>query len=357
MKVAAGLAAALATMAFSAAADVTVMSWGGEYGRAQTKAHVIPFASRTGIPTRMVDSDNLALSIRAMVEVGNVTVNVASVEYSDAIRLCRDGLLEPIDFTDLPPGNDGTPATEDFLDGAVTDCGVSTDIWSTVFAFNYLMLPGTVPSTAADFFDLDKFPGRRGLRRDPKSVLEFALLADGVSPSEVYEVLNSPSGVDRAFEKLDTIKAETIFWETGGQPAQLLEAGEVVMTTAYNPRMFVAVVVDRKPFRIVWDGQIWENDMYVVPKGAPNKDQAIEFIAYATSTEGLRAQTQQIPFGPSRRSSMADELIYKDGRTVMAPLLPTYPENLANGLASNVVFWVAKEAELNERFNTWLATN
>ena len=129
------------------------------------------------------------------------------------------------------------------------------------------------------------------------------------------------------------------------------------MSTAYNGRMFNAAVGEGKPFQIVWDGQLYENEMYVVPKGAPNKDQAMQFIAYATSTEGLRAQAQQISYGPARKSSMLEELIYKDGVTVMAPNLPTAPENLANALESNFEFWVDKEGELNERFNAWLATN
>ena len=146
------------------------------------------------------------------------------------------------------------------------------------------------PTTAADFFDLTKFPGKRGLKKGAKAVLEFALLADGVPAAEVYAVLATPEGVDRAFAKLDTIKAETVWWEAGAQPPQLLADGEVAMTTAYNGRIFAAAVGEGKPFQIVWDGQIYENESYVVPKGAPNKDLALEFIKYATSTEGLRAQ-------------------------------------------------------------------
>jgi putative spermidine/putrescine transport system substrate-binding protein len=110
-----------------------------------------------------------------------------------------------------------------------------------------------------------------------------------------------------------------------------------------------------KPFQIVWDGQVYENEMFVVPKGAPNLADAMEFIAFATSTEGLRASAQQISYGPARKSSMAEEIIYKDGKTVMAPHLPTAPENLTNALLSSSDFWVDHDAELNERFQAWLA--
>jgi len=345
-------------MAFAANADVTVLSWGGAYGGAQTEAHLKPFTAKTGIKTTMVDSDNPATPIKAMVEAGNVTIDVASVEYADAIRLCDEGLLEPINVADLPAGADGTAAADDFLAGAVTDCGVSTDIWATIFAYDTTKFAAdAAPKTAADFFDLEKFPGKRGIRKGAKAVLEFALMADGVAPADVYAMLGTPEGLDRAFAKLDTVKSEVVWWEAGAQPPQLLADGEVVMTTAYNGRIFNAAIGEGKPFQIVWDGQSYENEMYVMPKGAPNKDQALEFIKYATSTEGLRAQAQYISYGPARKSSMKEELIFKDGKTVMGPHLPTAPENLKNALESSFTFWVDKDAELNERFNAWLAAS
>ena len=349
------LSTALTVVGFAAQADITVLGWGGAYGAAQTEAHLKPYTAATGVNTTMVDSDNPATPIKAMVEANNVTIDVASVEYADAIRLCDEGLLEPIDMAMLPAGSDGTPAADDFLAGAVTDCGVSTDIWATVFAYDTSKL-AEGPTTVADFFDLAKFPGKRGLHKGAKAVLEFALMGDGVAPADVYAVLGTPEGVDRAFAKLDTIKSEVVWWEAGSQAPQLLADGEVVMTSAYNGRIFNAVDVEGKPFQIVWDGQLYENEMYVVPKGSPNKDEAMKFIAYATSTEGLRAQAQQISYGPARKSAMKEELIFKDGKTVMGPHLPTAPENLTNALESSFEFWVDRDSELNERFNAWLAS-
>ena len=349
------LTTALVSFGFAANADVTVMSWGGAYGAAQTEGHVKPWAAATGNATVMVDSENPAPAIKAMVEAGNVTVDVASVEYADAIRLCDEGLLEPIDAASLPAGADGTPAADDFFPGAVTECGVSTDIWSNVYAYDTTKFPEG-PKTAADFFDLEKFPGKRGLKKGAKAVLEFALLGDGVPAADVYKVLSTPEGVDRAFAKLDTIKAETVWWEAGAQAPQLLADGEVAMTTAYNGRIFAAAVGEGKPFQIVWDGQIYENESYVVPKGAPNKDLAMEFIKYATSTEGLRAQASNISYGPPRKSANIDPIIYAgDGKTEMGPHLPTNPANLTNALLTSSEFWVDRDAELNERFQAWLA--
>lgn len=351
------LSTALTCVAFAANADVTVMSWGGAYGAAQTEAHLKPFTAKTGIKTTMVDSDNPATPIKAMVEANNVTVDVASLETADAIRLCDEGLLEPIDHSTLAPGADGTPATEDFMSGALTECGVATDFWTNVFAYDDSKFPDAKPTTAADFFDTTKFPGKRGLKKGAKAVLELALMGDGVPATEVYSILSTPEGLDRAFAKLDTIKKDVVWWEAGAQAPQLLADGEVVMTTAYNGRIFNAAMDEGRPFKIVWDGQIYESELYVIPKGAPNKDEAMEFIKFATTTEGLAEQAKYISYGPTRKSSNAVEIIYKDGKTVMTPHLPTSPDNMKNALETSADFWVDKDAELNERFNAWLASN
>ncbi len=352
------LSTALAGMASLAHADVTVMSWGGSYGAAQTEAHLKPFTAATGIATTMLDSDNPATPVKAMVEANNVTMDVVSVEYADAIRLCDEGLLEPLDPAILPAGSDGTVATEDFLPGAITECAVSTDIWATVFAYDTTKFAeGAAPTTAADFFDLEKFPGKRGVRKGAKAVLEFALMADGVPAAEVYATLSTPEGLDRAFAKLDSIKDSIVWWEAGAQPPQLLADGEVVMTTAYNGRIFNAAMTEGKPFQIVWDAQSYENEMYAIPKGAPNMEEAKQFIAFATSTDGLREQAKYISYGPARKSAFLEPLIFSDGKTDMAAHLPTAPANMGKALESSFEFWVDKDVELGERFNAWLAAN
>lgn len=340
-------------LASSANADVTFLSWGGSFGEAQAAAHLRPFAAETGIKSQMVDADNPATLVKAMVEAGNVTANVVSVEYGDAVRLCDEGYLEPIDISILPAGTDGTPAQDDFIPGAVTECGVSDAVWANIFAYDESRLPEG-PTKAADFFDLEKFPGKRGLLKGAKGNLELALMADGVPTAEVYDVLGTPEGVDRAFAKLDTIKDQVVWWSAGAQAPQLLADGEVVMTTAYNGRIFSAAISENKPFKIVWDGQVYENDMYVIPKGAPDLEDAKKFIAFSTSTDGLRALSQNISYGPARKSSMKEPLVFNDGKTEMASHLPTAPENMANALESSTDFWVDHGSELSERFNAWL---
>jgi putative spermidine/putrescine transport system substrate-binding protein len=352
-------ATALAALATAAGAqEITVMGWGGAYTQSQIEAYHKPFAAQTGVTVNSVDADNPATPIKAQVEAGNVTVDVASVEIADAVRLCDEGLVEVIDPAILPPAPDGTPATEDFIEGTLTECMVPTDVFATVIAYDTTKFPNGGPTTIADFFDTEAFPGKRGIKKGAKTTLEMALMADGVPAAEVYDLLETEEGVARAFAKLDTIKDDAVWWEAGAQPPQLLADGEVTMTMAWNGRIFNAAVGEGKPFNVMWDGQVFEWEGWVIPKGAPNMESALEFVKFSTSTEPLANAAEWISYGPPRKSSAPLVGVFQgDGKTEMAPHLPTSPENQTNALASDLGFWADRDTELNERFNAWLAAN
>lgn len=349
----AGVAAvALAALGYAGTASaetLTIVSWGGAYTKSQVEAYHKPWIAKTGDTINSEDYNGGLAEVRAQVEAGNVTWDLIDVELSDAVRGCDEGILEPLPVEDLPASPDGTPAAEDFIAGTLHECAVGLIVWSTVYAYDTTKFE-TGPTTVADFFDLEKFPGKRGMRKTPKANLEFALLADGVPSGEVYDLLATPEGVERAFAKLDTIKDDTIWWEAGAQPPQLLADGEVVMTTAYNGRLFNAIVNEKKPFEIVWDGQVWDIDLWVMPRGAPNKERAWEFIKFSSDTQRLADQAKYISYGPVRKSSF-DEV-----QPEMQPHMPTAPANFENPLQNDFEFWADYGDELNERFNAWLAS-
>lgn len=339
------------------AADLIVVSWGGAYTKSQIEAYHKPWMAKTGKTIVSEDYNGGIAEIKAQVESGNVTWDVVDVEFSDAIRACDEGLLEYIDHSMLPPAPDGTPATTDFLSGALQDCAVANIVWSSVYVYDSSKIRNwNRPKTMADFFDTDAFPGKRGMRKNPKVTLEFALIADGVPTSEVYDVLGTEQGVARAFAKLDTIKDDIVWWEAGAQPPQLLADGEVIFTTAYNGRIFNAVAAEDQTFEMVWDGQIYDFDLWVIPKGSKNKKAALDFVAFSTATEQLAKQASWIPYGPARTSSVPMVGTYHDNPDIqMAVHMPSAPVNAKNALRNDFEFWADNADELNERFNSWLA--
>ena len=357
LRIAALISMAALLMAQTSTADeaITVVSWGGSYARACVKGYHERFTEETGIAINLEDYNGGLAQIRAQVDVGNVYWDVVDLEIPDMVRGCDEGLLEVIEIDSLAPGPDGTPAAEDFAPETVTDCGPATIFYSTVYAYNEKNIPGEKPATMADFFDLEKFPGRRGMRRSPLVNLEFALIADGVRLDSIYATLDTPEGVDRAFRKLDTIKEHIVWWEAGAQPPQMLADGEVVMSTAYNGRIFNAQVLEDQPFVIVWDGQVLDFGGLAIVAGTPKLEAARRFVAFASTARSIADVGRYIAYSPTRRSAVPMISTHAEKGVDMIPHMPTSPQNSSRALHNDWEWWSDHGDEMNERFSTWLA--
>ena len=345
----------LSTCCHAAAESLTVVSWGGAYEQATRKAVLEPFAAESGVDVLVEVYNGGLAQVRAQVETGNVHWDLVDLEMADVVLGCDEGLLELVKTGDLPPAADGRPTREDFLPGTITDCGGAFVIYSTVYAYNTESFPNDRPTTIADLFDTRRFPGRRGMRRVAQSNLEFALMADGVPISKVYATLGTAAGMARAFRKLDTIKDDIVWWETGAQPPQMLADREVVMSTAYNGRIFDAIVTEKQSFVIVWDGQMLDTTGWAIVAGTRNPDAARRFLSYASRPEKQSALSRYISYSPGRLSGAA--LIDRHLATGMdmQPQVPTSAQNMVRALPINSEWWSDHADEVNERFSAWLA--
>ena len=340
--------------ALSSAESVTVVSWGGSYARACEEAYLKSFAAEAGIEVLLEDYNGGLSEVRSQVEAGSVHWDIVDIQFPDLIRGCDEGLFETLDTASLAPGADGSSAEDDFYPDLISRCGVAMLFFSTVVAYNHERTTGEVPRTIQDFFDLDGFPGRRGMRRTPLANLEFALLADGVPASEVYAVLDTEDGVDRAFRKLDTIKDHVVWWDAGAQPPQMLADGELVMSTAYNGRIFNAQVLENQPFTIVWHGQVLEISNLAIVAGSRNLDAARQLVAYASQPSSMAAISRYIAYSPSRRSAQGLVSTHLATGVDMGPHMPNSPENTKLALRSDWQWWADNGDEMNERFGAWL---
>ena len=217
------LAGALVLAAQGASAqDLTVTSFGGAYGAAQKEHMIDPYVESSGTNILFEDYGGGVAEMKAQSESGNIQWDVVDIEVIDLERACSEGYVAVIDHSILPPGDDGTPASEDFIPEALHECGVGNIVWSIIFAHADDAYPDGGPTTIADFFDTEAFPGKRGLRKRPQVNLEWALLADGVAPEEVYETLATEEGQQRAFDKLATIKDDIVWYDSWSQAPVLL---------------------------------------------------------------------------------------------------------------------------------------
>lgn len=333
-------AALVASLPVLAQNQLTVVNFGGANGAAQKKAYVEPFEKSTGTKIVSVEYNGEQAKIKAMVETKKVTWDVVEVESPDVARGCDEGLFEKIDWAKV--GNKA-----DFQPAAVTECGVGAFVWSTVMAYNGDKLK-TGPATWADFWDVKKFPGKRAMRKGARYNLEFALMADGVKSADVYKLLASKDGADRAFKKLTELKPNIQWWEAGAQPPQFLVAGDVVMATAFNGRIDAAQR-EGKNLKISWTGGIYDLDYWVIPKGAPNKELSMKYIALASSADAQAEYARNISYGPTNNKALAK----LDAK--VQSLLPTSPANAKDALQFNVKFWADQGEELEKRFASWAA--
>jgi putative spermidine/putrescine transport system substrate-binding protein len=337
---------------------LTVVSWGGAYTASQNRAYHEPYMAENPHVTIINDdgSANALAGLRAQAQAGNVTWDLVDMLPSDAQLACDEGILLEIDHDEvLAAAPDGTPPTEDFLPGSLGDCFIPQIVYSTVLTFRTDAFPeDNQPDSIEALFDLENFPGRRALQDRPAANLEWALYADGVGVDEIYDVLATPEGVDRAFAKLDTIKDQIVFWTEGAQAPQLLADGEVVFATGYNGRMFEAIEVEGMNAEIIWDGQIVEWDGWVVPAGGRNIDEVMEFLYWATDTQRLADQAKFISYGPARASS--NELVgeHADLGIDMNEHMPTHPDNYFAPIILDNDFWSDYGDELRERFANWM---
>jgi len=326
-----------------------VMTWPGAYGRAQASAQMHPFAAKKNVDVRTALWDGDLAEVASMVKDRSYKADVSDFELPTAVKACNQHLLEKIDPATLPAGADGTPAFRDFVPGAIGPCWVGAMVYSQVMIYSpKLKRPA---ATLSDFFDRKKFPGRRALSRaNAKFNLELALLGDGVAPGDVYKTLETPEGLDRAFAKLAALKP---VWAHDSKDALAwVKNGQAVMATALN-----GDVQAEKEFSpgVIWDHQLYELDVFAIPAGNPNKDRALDYIAYATGSAPLAAMANWVAFGPARHSALALVKSNPETGISMRPLLPTAPENFVHAFAIDDGWWLAHGEAIGSRWQEFVS--
>ena len=347
-----------AALAVPAQADVTVASWGGAYTMSQQKAYADTYGPG-GI--NFVNYNGGLGDVRAHVESGNVTWDIIDVLPHEARVGCDEGLFEELPRDVFTPAADGTSMDDDIMVEVPNDCVVPQIFWSYVPFWQEGAFDGNAagnPSTIADFFDVAKFPGKRGLHTWGNATIEMALMADGVAPEDVYDTLNTPEGVDRAFAKLATIKDHVVFWSAGAEPLELVKSGEVSMSLAYNGRIGAAVLSEGAPFVTNWDGQVLEEEWLAMIKGTPNADEALKFLIHASAPEQQAGQAKWITYAPMRKSGIeiiaANEPWFNTGVDIL-PLMPNASEALSQKhLFADPSWWSDNGDSISERFTAWM---
>ena len=315
------------------AGSLVFVDWGGTNTDARIEKNIKPFEEKTGIKVTVVTPSDYAKLI-AMVENGTTEWDVMNCDAYWGVYAGKKGYLEPIDYKTV---------TEKLDKAVELEHVVGAEVYDSVISYNSdKYTADTAPKSWTDFYDLQKFPGKRAVWQYPVTVLESALLADGVPMDKLY-----PLDLDRAFAKLDTIKDSIVWWTKGAQPAQMLSTGEADIALAWSGRIMNAKD-EGAPLGLTYNEGMRIAAGWVVPKGAPNKENAMKFINFISSAEQQAAFSSQIPYGstnPEAVKLLSAEQIERIGQT---------PEQVAHEFYIDNDYWADHLTEVVERFNAWL---
>lgn len=345
------LLSAVAATAFAWSAvqaqTLTLVNQGGAPADAQRVAVLEPFTKETGIQIK-VDTYNQELAkIRAQIETRNLIWDVLSLNPINERAGCEEGLLEKIDWKSLIDPRQFAAI------GGFGDCGAPYLVSPGAMVYDGSKYPDDkAPKTWMDFWDIKKFPGKRGMIFQPDQTLEPALMADGVAPEDVIKVLTGPGGVDRAFRKLAELKPHIKWWKAGDESMQLILTGEVEMVYAWQGRVNIANRTNKRDLRIVWPAGYVNALIYLgIMKGSPRKAEAIRLVQYQLAPDPQARFANLMGYPPANSEAYA--LLSPDKR---ASLPEKYADRGMMQAGSQYLnFWLDNGDSLRQRFATFAA--
>jgi putative spermidine/putrescine transport system substrate-binding protein len=318
--------------------EVRVTSYGGVFQAAQRQAYFKPFEELSGIKVIESEGPDIA-KIKAMVDTKNIEIDVGEFDRGSVINLQRKGdYWEEIDYSLFDTDNIDPSFRYKY----------SVDMlpYGQIFAYRTDAFGGAAPADNPDLWDTKKFPGPRSLCAGSGGLspdLEVALMASGVPRDKVY-----PIDIEKAFASLGKIKPDVDkWWTAGAMPAQLLNDNEVVMATLWNGRIF-SLMQTGAPVNAVWHNQLLRTDVWAIPKGAPNRENAQKFSAFITMAVPQARLSYLIPYGFVNNKSAA----------LMPPdrlkQLPTAPDIKKDLLIYDSMWWANNQDAVLARWTKFV---
>lgn len=326
-------------LAFANPTDLTIVTRSEAFQHAIQTAYVQPFTAITDFPVQQDVWEGGIDALRAHAKAPENAWDLVLVDADELSTGCSEGLFEKLDWPAIGGKDHYQPA-------AVSDCGIGAVIANTVLAWDKDKLP-TTPYWS-DFWDVAKYPGKRGLRKGVRGNLEIALLADGVATGDVYRTLSTSEGIDRAFRKLDQLKPYIDWWTSETEASHILSSGDVLMTSAPSGPVAAAAEAQHRNFGLQFTGGLFEMQSWVVMKGAPALRMAQQFLYFT----GMPAVETRLLRGSSE-SGLAKGV--NDGLSPeLLALSPSNPANLGGALKVDTAFWHDNTLKLRQRFDAWL---
>lgn len=336
------LLAAVALFAASGAVasgqEVTAVVRGEAMRAPMQEVYFHPFAAATDIPVRVESWDGGLDALRTQMRSPDNQWDMVQVDAVELMAGCADGLFEKLDWA-------AVGGRDHYVQGSSGDCGIGAVVSNMVLAWDKDKFQAT--PTWADFWDVAKYPGKRGLRQGVRGNLEIALLADGVAPGDVYKTLGTAEGADRAFRKLDQLKPYLVWWQTDADAVRILGLGDVLLTSAPSGRVVTANRTEKRNFGIQWTASLYELQSWAILKGSPELRQAQQLL-YFMGTTPIQSKMLRLT-GESGLARGVNEGLPPE----VVAISPTNPANTSAALRMDTAFWNDNLTKLRQRFEAW----
>ncbi|HEX7825559.1 MAG TPA: extracellular solute-binding protein [Mycobacterium sp.] len=206
--------------------------------------------------------------------------------------------------------------------------------------------PDGGPQDWVDFFDTEKYPGKRAWPGSPgffDGSYEIALLADGVAVEDLY-----PLDLERATAKLNTIRDDLVFYQSYPEVQQLLSSGSAAIAVTVTGQ-FTALQRSGLDVTVQWNQAFQALNGFVIPEKSNNPDAVKALAEWINDPVNQAVFTERTLYGPVN-SAVFDELPPEVAANVV-----NSPEH-ADTLISWDEQWRADNKDLLlESYGTWLA--
>ncbi|MGH3360535.1 MAG: substrate-binding domain-containing protein [Nocardioidaceae bacterium] len=318
---------------------LTMVTWGGTTATGFEEAYAKPFTEKTGIAVDVIEPVDYG-KYTAQLDSGNITWDWVDIEGWFAFQhidkwaeLDRDVIkIDDADLVQLP----GRRSIEPW--------GTPSGSYSFVISYR-TDNEDPHPTSWEEFFDPDAVPGKRSIYNWPYGMLEAALLGDGVAFDDLY-----PLDIDRALGKLDSVRDDLVFWNSGAELQQQLTNGTVPFAFAWNNR--VAYLGRRgEPVDIEWAENIQDGGYDVSAKDNPSNDDVMKLLAFSSGAEPQAQMALATGYSPATKSALA-KIPTDDLRWYNA-----HQPNIDAAIGSlDLEWWAENMTEASDRWSAWASS-
>lgn len=300
----------------AAANELVLVNWGGDAIKAYDAAYAGDFTKASGIAVKQDGSGPTEGAIEAQFKSGKPSWDVVDVDPFSAEALGAKGMMEPIDYSIVDPNK--------MRKGFGWKYSASSYFYSYVIAYDSAKYGDKAPTGMADFFDVEKFPGKRAMYKWGTAMWEAALLADGVAPDKLY-----PLDLERAHKKIAARKDDVVsYWGGGADSQSVLLNGEASMAIIWSTRASLVEQDSGGQIKFIWDQGLIAPGAFGIVKGGPaGKDAAMQFIASTQDPEKQLKIFESLGQGPANPA--ADSLIPAERQRFN----PVDPKNMSKQIA------------------------